>query len=104
MGDNPATSVTNADARFHIANAYALGPALQPTVGSPNPMLTSVALGRRLADHLIPMAPTPVEGPRSLFNGTDLDGWERRDSATGSMSAAPCELCPAAISGCCGRR
>jgi 3-keto-disaccharide hydrolase len=51
--------------------------ALQPTVGSANPMLTSVALGRRLADHLIPMAPTAAEGPRSLFNGTDLDGWER---------------------------
>jgi hypothetical protein len=62
---------------FHdVTNAHALGPALQPTVGSPNPMLTSIALGRRLANHLVPVAPIPAEGPRSLFNGQNLDGWE----------------------------
>ncbi|MGE5636788.1 MAG: family 16 glycoside hydrolase [Nocardioidaceae bacterium] len=87
MGDNPATSVTNADARFHdVGNAYALGPALQPTVGSPNPMLTSVALARRLARHLIPLAPTPAEGFRSLFDGVSLDGWEM--AGQGSFVAA----------------
>jgi hypothetical protein len=59
-----------------VANAYVLGPALQPTVGSPNPMLTSIALGRRLANHLIPVAPRLGEGPRDLFDGTTLDGWE----------------------------
>jgi choline dehydrogenase-like flavoprotein len=77
MGDNPAASVTDGNARFHdVTNAHALGPALQPTVGSPNPMLTSIALGRRLANHLVPVAPIPAEGPRSLFNGQNLDGWE----------------------------
>src|SRR4029453_15258808 len=74
MGDDPAPPVTNSDPRFHrLPNAYALGPALQPTVGSPNPMLTSVALGRRLADHLVPQAPVPGEPPRALFNGVSLD-------------------------------
>ena len=53
MGDNPATSVTDVNGRFHfVSNAYVASPALFPTVGSPNPMLTGVALARRLADHL----------------------------------------------------
>jgi hypothetical protein len=83
MGDDPGTSVTDGNARVHdVANAYALGPALQPTVGSPNPMLTSIALGRRLANHLIPVAPRPGEGPRDLFNGTNLDGWEMAGQGT----------------------
>lgn len=77
MGDDPNGSVTNSDGRFHdVDNAYALGPTLQPTVGSPNPMLTSIALGRRLADHLVPLAPRPGDPPRALFNGQNLDGWE----------------------------
>ena len=54
MGDSPQASVTNADARFHfVDNLYATGPALFPTTGSPNPMLTGVALARRLAEHLV---------------------------------------------------
>ena len=58
MGDNPATSVTDSDGRFHhVDNVYALGPALYPSVGSPNPMLTGTALARRLADRLA--APPP---------------------------------------------
>ena len=53
MGDDPNTSVTNANARFHrVPNLYAAGPSLFPTVGSPNPMLTGTALARRLADNL----------------------------------------------------
>ena len=53
IGDDPNTSVANADARFHrVPNLYMAGPALFPTVGSPNPMLTGTALARRLADHL----------------------------------------------------
>jgi 3-keto-disaccharide hydrolase len=43
-------------------------------VGSPNPLLTSIALTRRLADHLVPIAPEPDEPPRNLFNGVDLRG------------------------------
>ena len=95
MGNNPGSSVTDSNARFHdVANAYALGPCLQPTVGSPNPMLTSIALGRRLANHLVPMAPRLGEGPRSLFNGQNLEGWEMAGQgsfmvANGVLQAAP---------------
>jgi choline dehydrogenase-like flavoprotein len=95
MGDDPTTSVTDNTGRFHdVSNAYALGPALQPTVGSPNPMLTSIALGRRLADHLIPQAPAPGEPPRALFNGLNLEGWEMAGQGTfvvanGTLQAAP---------------
>jgi choline dehydrogenase-like flavoprotein len=95
MGDTPANSVTDHNARFHdVANAYALGPALQPTVGSPNPMLTSIALGRRLANHLVPVAPRPGEPPRSLFNGQNLEGWEMAGQgsfvvANGVLQAVP---------------
>src|SRR5262249_44357602 len=63
MGTDPTKSVTNADCRFHdVENAYAVGPALFPTIGSPNPMLTGIALARRLADHFVPPPnPFPVE-------------------------------------------
>ena len=75
MGDDPAISVTDADARFHhVPNLYAAGPSLFPTVGSPNPMLTGTALARRLADHLgTPFAPDA--GFASLFDGATLQHW-----------------------------
>jgi choline dehydrogenase-like flavoprotein len=45
MGTDPAASVTTPNARFHhVVNAYVAGPALLPTIGSPNPMLSGVAL------------------------------------------------------------
>ena len=73
MGDDPATSVTDAWGRFHESeNLYAVGPALLPTLGSPNPMLSGVALARRTADHVLP-APVPTvaePGFRMLFDGT----------------------------------
>jgi len=70
MGDNPATSVTNSLGRFHaVENLYAAPPATVPTTGSPNPMLTGIALVRRLGDALVaPIAPDP--GFTSLFDGT----------------------------------
>jgi hypothetical protein len=74
MGDNPATTVTDANCRFHgIKNAYVAGPALFPTIGSPNPMLTGIALARRLGDHLLPPPPAaPSEaGFRYLFDGSE---------------------------------
>jgi hypothetical protein len=81
MGDNITNSVTNDYGRIHdTTNCYVAGPALFPTVGSPNPMLTGVALGRRTADllnaHVLPI-PNPVISPQSeagfrpLFDGTD---------------------------------
>lgn len=76
MGDDPNTSVTDANARFHgVPNLYVAGPALFPTVGSPNPMLTGTALARRLADHIT--APfTPDAGFTALFDGSPLQSWQ----------------------------
>ena len=78
MGTDPATSVTDAECRFHhVANAYALGPSVFPTIGSPNPMLTGIALGRRLARKLVPdiSDATAEPGFTPLFNGHGLNGW-----------------------------
>ena len=80
MGDIVADSVANDFGRIHdTTNCYVAGPALFPTVGSPNPMLTGVALGRRTAfllnERVLP-APDPVVSPqlevgfRPLFDGT----------------------------------
>jgi choline dehydrogenase-like flavoprotein len=76
-GDNPAQSVTDADTKFHeVTNLYAAGPAVFPTVGSPNPMLTGTALARRLGDKLSEFTPAaPDPGFTMLFDGTTLSGW-----------------------------
>jgi hypothetical protein len=80
MGDNIADSVTNDFGRIHdTTNCYVASPALFPTVGSPNPMLTGVALSRRTSDLLnssVLPGPDPVVSPQSeagfrpLFDGT----------------------------------
>lgn len=80
MGDNIADAVTNDFGRIHdTTNCYVAGPALFPTTGSPNPMLTGVALGRRTGDLLnasvLPgpdaiVAPQSDAGFRPLFDGT----------------------------------
>ncbi len=80
MGTDSNTSVTDEQCRFHhVENAYVAGPALFPTVGSPNPMLTGCALGRRLADHLVRALPrfTPRADPgfALLFDGADFGRW-----------------------------
>lgn len=78
MGADGASSVTDADCLIRgTTNAYVAGPALFPSVGSPNPMLTGVALARRLADQLIP-APQlfqPDPGFMALFDGANLAHW-----------------------------
>jgi 3-keto-disaccharide hydrolase/GMC oxidoreductase len=74
MGDDPNTSVTDANCRLHhVTNTYVAEPALFPTIGSPNPMLTGIALARRLGDHLLPEPPlaTPEPGFTYLFDGSD---------------------------------
>ena len=77
MGDDPATSVTNLDARLHhVDNAYVAGPALHPSVGSPNPMLTGTALARRLADSIGQAPPfVPDAGFQALFDGSNTSKW-----------------------------
>jgi len=75
MGDDPNSSVTDELGRFHeVQNLFALGPCLLPTMGSPNPVLSGLALARRTADRvpLIGTAAPPVEpGFTALFDSTD---------------------------------
>jgi choline dehydrogenase-like flavoprotein len=87
MGVSPTQSVTTPNARFHnIVNAYVAGPALLPTMGSPNPMLSGVALARRLAEHLVaPLDPPALEaGFQWLFDGTQasLANWQQAGPGT----------------------
>jgi choline dehydrogenase-like flavoprotein len=49
----PAAPVCDVFGAFHeIPNAYVAGPALFPQTGSPNPMLTGIALARRTAERI----------------------------------------------------
>jgi hypothetical protein len=77
MGSNPAHSVTDPDGRFqHTDNLYAAGPCLFPSIGSPNPMLTGVAMARRTGDHIItPPAFIADPGFEVLFDGTSPGDW-----------------------------
>jgi hypothetical protein len=77
MSDQPAGGVTNDFGRIHdTTNCYVAGPALFPTIGSPNPMLTGVALVRRTADMLTnfvlskPEARADADANVVLFDGT----------------------------------
>jgi len=77
MDPDPTRGVTDADGRFHFTeNLYAAGPALFPSVGSPNPMLTGIALARRTGDLIIaPPAFAGDPGFEVLFDGTSLGDW-----------------------------
>src|SRR5438067_11334897 len=71
MSDNPSDSVTDVNCRFHrVINTSVASPALFPSAGSPNPMLTGIALARRLGDHLLPPPPQPLPDVSYLFDGT----------------------------------
>lgn len=97
MGDNVADSVTNDFGRIHdTTNCYVAGPALFPTVGSPNPMLTGVALGRRTVDlltsNVLPkpdvVFSAPEAGFRALFDGTvkTFKHWQLAGPGGGGMA------------------
>jgi choline dehydrogenase-like flavoprotein len=77
VGEVTSDSVTLPDARLrHTTNAYVAGPALFPTGGSPNPMLTGVALARRLGDLLGASPPDqPDPGFTMLFDGANTANW-----------------------------
>ena len=93
MGDDSAKSVTNPDGRFHfVDNSYVAGPALFPSVGSPNPMLTGTGLARRTADKLLasmphPVAPAAEPGFSYLFDGTvdTFKQWQRAGTSSTFM-------------------
>jgi 3-keto-disaccharide hydrolase/GMC oxidoreductase len=97
MGDMIADAVSNDFGRLHdTTNCYVAGPALFPTVGSPNPMLTGVALARRTG-HLLNSSvlprPDPVISPQSeagfrpLFDGTTatFKNWRLAGPGGGGM-------------------
>jgi len=89
LGDDPNTSVTDPNCRFHnVTNAYVAGPSLFPTIGSPNPMLTGIALVRRLGDHLMPEPPAPAPEPgfTYLFDGSDAQFANWQIAGGGSFS------------------
>src|SRR3954454_5312998 len=77
MDAYPSRGVTDADGRFHYTeNLYAAGPALFPSIGSPTPMLTGIALSRRTGDLI--MTPSSFAGDPGfevLFDGTSLGNW-----------------------------
>ena len=86
MGADPASSVTNEFGRIHdTTNCYVAAPALFPTTGSPNPMLSGVALARRTADLLTetvlprPSVLAAEAGFEPLFDGTEqsFNGWRQ---------------------------
>ena len=82
MGDDPLTSVTDPNGRFHhVANAYCIDQAIFPTVGSANPVLTGVVNVRRAVEAIIarqnnqflPAAPAEP-GFQELLTPA-LEGW-----------------------------
>lgn len=76
MGDDPATSVTSSEGRLHFTdNLYAAGPCLFPSIGSPNPMLTGIALARRTGDRIVNPPPQVAQGFESLFDGRSFGNW-----------------------------
>ncbi|MDP9442193.1 MAG: DUF1080 domain-containing protein, partial [Actinomycetota bacterium] len=89
MGDDPNTSVTDPNGRiWETDNLYVVGPALLPTIGSPNPMLSGVALSRRTADKI---GPKPLILPAeanftALFDGTERTFQRWRSAGPGAFA------------------
>ena len=54
MGDDPATSVVNADCRAHeLDNLYVVDTSVFPSIGAVNPALTAMANSLRVGDQLL---------------------------------------------------
>ena len=110
MGTDSTKSVTDPDGRFHhTENLYAAGPCLFPSIGSPNPMLTGIAVARRTGDQIItPAALSPIPVLKRSSTAKHLATGECPRSATNrgatiraffSFAAAPSRLIPARILG-----
>lgn len=67
---SPGASITDTDGKLHgRSNAYVVGPAVFPTLGSANPSLTALSLARRTARAILSAgepAPLPGFAPLSL--------------------------------------
>ncbi len=92
MGTDAATSVTNEYGRIHdTTNCYVASPAIFPALGSPNPMLTGIALARRTSDMLTasvlpqPLARVIDPGFTALFDGkaSTFNSWKSADAKNG---------------------
>ncbi|WP_171820909.1 family 16 glycoside hydrolase [Rhizobium leguminosarum] len=80
MGDDANSSVTDLDGRFHhVSNAYAVGPAVFPTLGSANPSLTALSLARRTALAVVNRS-LPVEPQFRRLGTGGLNGWKMAGS------------------------
>jgi choline dehydrogenase-like flavoprotein len=74
MGD-PGASVTDTFGKFHgIANTYAVGPAVFPTLGSANPSLTALSLTRRTVDRIVANMNAPID-PAFAAMSLDPKDW-----------------------------
>ncbi|WP_009632399.1 family 16 glycoside hydrolase [Synechocystis sp. PCC 7509] len=88
MGDDPETSVTDANGRFHhVANAYCVDQALFTTAGSANPVPTGLGLARKVARSItkryqeeLPFADDDA-GFLNLFNGSFAGMWRTAGTA-----------------------
>lgn len=82
MGADPGSSVTDLNGRFHhVANAYAVGPAVFPQMGSANPSLTAWSLARRTAAAVVAsVLPSFEPDFTPLFDGTSMNGWQMAGS------------------------
>ncbi|MDP8929632.1 MAG: DUF1080 domain-containing protein [Actinomycetota bacterium] len=103
-----AESVTDGFGGIHdTTNCYCAGPMLFPSLGSPNPMLTGVALARRTGDYLqrrlatapgssVLTIPVPFKGDgpdwQVLFDGTvqSFKRWHRVGPDAGAAGEPPC--------------
>jgi len=92
MGTDAATSVTNEFGRIHdTTNCYVASPAIFPALGSPNPMLTGIALAHRTSDMLTAsVLPQPVArvidpGFTAIFDGKagTFNSWKSADAKNG---------------------
>jgi hypothetical protein len=89
MGEKVDTSVTDDAGRiWELDNVYVVGPAVLPTMGSPNPMLSGVALSRRTAERLVsPPSIAKVDaGFEYLFDGTERTFQRWRSAGPGSFA------------------
>lgn len=89
MGDSAGSSVTDDVGRiWETDNLYAVGPALLPTIGSPNPMLSGVALARRTADKIATHAAALAveQNFLPLFDGTEKTYQRWKNAGPGAFA------------------